>query len=56
MELIRIKDLSVEGRLQPLGFSLAAGQMLGVIGPNGAGKSTLLRCLAGLQPHRGSIR
>ncbi len=56
MELIRIEDLSVEGRLQPLGFSLAAGQMLGVIGPNGAGKSTLLRCLAGLQPHRGSIR
>ena len=33
-----------------VGFSLGAGDALGVIGPNGAGKSTLLRVVAGLLP------
>lgn len=33
-----------------IGFSLPAGQALGVIGQTGSGKSTLLRALAGLEP------
>lgn len=36
--------------LQGIGFSLAAGEVLGLIGPNGSGKSSLLKCLAGLRP------
>ncbi|MCU1719352.1 ABC transporter ATP-binding protein [Pseudomonas sp. 5P_3.1_Bac2] len=55
MALMQIEQLSVPGRLLPLSFSLAAGQMLGIIGPNGAGKSTLLQCLAGIQDYRGQI-
>ena len=31
-----------------VGFSVDAGEVLGVLGPNGAGKTTLLRTLAGL--------
>ena len=34
--------------LSEVGFSLGAGEVVGLIGPNGAGKSTLLRILAGL--------
>ena len=34
--------------LQPMTWSLGAGERLGIIGPNGAGKSTLLKLLAGL--------
>ncbi|MGA0599284.1 type I secretion system permease/ATPase [Caulobacter sp. KR2-114] len=43
--------------VQGVGFSLQAGEGLGVIGPSGAGKSTLLRGLVGvLPPHRGTVR
>ncbi|MBD7975946.1 MULTISPECIES: ABC transporter ATP-binding protein [Pseudomonas] len=55
MDLIRLERVSVPGRLEPVRFSLAAGEMLGLIGPNGAGKSTLLNALAGIQPHTGSL-
>ena len=42
--------------LDDVGFSLAAGEAVGIIGPNGAGKSTLLRAIAGLvEPDAGSI-
>jgi iron complex transport system ATP-binding protein len=36
--------------------SLTNGEWVALIGPNGAGKSTLMRAVAGLTPHRGSIR
>jgi len=39
-----------------LDLSLAAGRWTCIVGPNGAGKSTLLKALAGLLPHRGSVR
>ncbi|WAJ28124.1 ABC transporter ATP-binding protein [Antarcticirhabdus aurantiaca] len=40
-----------------VGFTLRAGEILGVIGPNGAGKSTLFGLVAGsLAPDRGTIR
>ena len=43
--------------LRGVGFTLHAGEVLGVVGPNGCGKSTLLRALTGLLPLRGgSVR
>jgi ABC-2 type transport system ATP-binding protein len=52
--IVRIDGLSKSyGRLQALanvGFSIRAGEILGLIGPNGAGKTTLFECVAGLEP------
>ncbi|KTC39284.1 peptidase, partial [Pseudomonas sp. ABAC61] len=43
--------------LSNLGFTLEAGQVLGVIGPSGCGKSTLARLLAGAwTPLAGKVR
>ncbi|WP_347902147.1 type I secretion system permease/ATPase [Pseudomonas purpurea] len=43
--------------LSNLGFSLPAGQVLGVIGPSGCGKSTLARLLVGAwSPVAGKVR
>ncbi|QXI29313.1 type I secretion system permease/ATPase [Pseudomonas vanderleydeniana] len=43
--------------LANLGFSLAAGSVLGVIGPSGCGKSTLARLLLGIwAPLAGKVR
>lgn len=36
--------------LKGVGFSMAAGEVVGLIGPNGSGKSSLLKCLGGLRP------
>src|SRR5260370_35325093 len=36
--------------LEDVGFSIRAGEILGLIGPNGAGKTTLFECVAGLEP------
>ena len=37
------------------GFTLDAGELVGLIGPNGAGKSTLVRALAGVLRHQGEV-
>ena len=43
--------------VRDLGFSVAAGEVLGLVGPNGAGKTTTLRSLAGIiMPSAGTIR
>jgi ABC-2 type transport system ATP-binding protein len=43
--------------VRELGFSVAAGEVLGLVGPNGAGKTTTLRSLAGIiMPSAGTIR
>src|SRR6187200_372244 len=36
--------------LDAVGFSVAAGESVGLVGPNGAGKTTLFLCLAGVLP------
>ncbi|HEY1157165.1 MAG TPA: ATP-binding cassette domain-containing protein, partial [Arthrobacter sp.] len=42
--------------LQDVGFTVAAGEMIGVIGPNGAGKTTLFNLISGVvRPTAGSI-
>ncbi|GAP55635.1 probable ABC transporter ATP-binding protein AZC_3926 [Arthrobacter sp. Hiyo6] len=43
--------------LQDVGFTINAGEMIGVIGPNGAGKTTLFNLISGvMRPTAGSIR
>ena len=40
-----------------VGFTLEAGELLGIMGPNGSGKTTLVILIAGaLRPDRGCIR
>jgi ABC-2 type transport system ATP-binding protein len=58
--IVRVDGLSKTfGRLhalEGLGFSIRAGEILGLIGPNGAGKTTLFECVAGLEPaDRGDV-
>jgi ABC-2 type transport system ATP-binding protein len=43
--------------VRDLGFTVGAGEVLGLVGPNGAGKTTTLRSLAGIIiPSAGRIR
>jgi branched-chain amino acid transport system ATP-binding protein len=43
--------------LADVGFTVGAGEIVGLIGPNGAGKTTLFNLVSGLlRPERGSIR
>src|SRR5713101_3574240 len=61
MIVLQIASLTKYYREQPaledVGFSVQAGEILGLIGPNGAGKTTLLEAIAGLLPvDSGEIR
>jgi len=61
MTVLRITSLSKyygeQRALEGIGFSVQAGEVLGLIGPNGAGKTTLLEAIAGLLPvDSGEIR
>ena len=57
---VEVEDLGVRyGRQIAVdGVSLAAmpGEILGVLGPNGSGKSSLVKAIAGVLPHRGTVR
>jgi ABC-type multidrug transport system ATPase subunit len=51
------KSYGGQRALESVGFSVHAGEVLGLIGPNGAGKTTLLEAIAGLVPvDSGEIR
>ncbi|MFO1072645.1 MAG: type I secretion system permease/ATPase [Geminicoccaceae bacterium] len=41
--------------LQPISFTLEAGQILGVVGSSGAGKTTLCRLILGVMPPSGGV-
>jgi ABC-type branched-subunit amino acid transport system ATPase component len=46
--LVAVKDI---------GFSIDAGEILGLIGPNGSGKSTVMKCIMGIErPTAGQVK
>jgi iron complex transport system ATP-binding protein len=49
-------DLDRVRVLDAVSCAVSSAGWLALIGPNGAGKTTLLRAVAGLLPHRGTIR
>lgn len=53
---VEARGVSVGGRLEGVGLSVAAGEVHALVGPNGSGKSTLLAVLAGdLRPDAGTV-
>jgi ABC-type branched-subunit amino acid transport system ATPase component len=45
--LVAVKDI---------GFTVKAGEILGLIGPNGSGKSTVMKCIMGIEkPNAGAV-
>lgn len=52
--------LQVEGlrtaRLEPLSFTVRAGEVLGITGPVGGGMEQIARALGGVVPHGGAVR
>jgi ABC-2 type transport system ATP-binding protein len=49
------RKLGGQNVLSSVNLQVERGSIVAVIGPNGAGKTTLLECIAGLQPHEGSV-
>jgi ABC-type sugar transport system ATPase subunit len=55
-ELLRVEDLSSEGKFREVSFSVHAGEIVGVAGLVGSGRSEVARALFGLDPRaRGKI-
>lgn len=53
---VEAHDVTVHGRLEAVGVTVAAGEIHALVGPNGSGKSTLLAVLAGdLTPDSGTV-
>jgi len=52
----RCDNLSLEGRVGPVGLAVARAEVVALVGPSGSGKSTLLALLAGLlEPTTGQV-
>jgi ABC-type Fe3+/spermidine/putrescine transport system ATPase subunit len=50
---VKASALSIEGRLDDVGFELVRGSTVAILGPSGSGKTTLLRILAGFETPEG---
>ncbi|MEX2272423.1 MAG: sugar ABC transporter ATP-binding protein [Vicinamibacterales bacterium] len=50
-ELLRVEEVSRDGQLTDISFSLRAGEIVGIAGLLGAGRSELARVLAGADRH-----
>jgi ribose transport system ATP-binding protein len=49
-ELLRVRNLSLPGKVSGIGFELGEGDVLGIAGLVGAGRTEVLRSIAGLEP------
>jgi len=49
VQLLRVEDLEVPGRVGPVSFELRAGEILGIAGVVGSGRTSLLRALFGAE-------
>ena len=55
--VLEVSGLNQRGMVKDIGFSLRAGEVLGISGLMGAGRSELARILFGIDPHEsGSVR
>jgi ABC-type sugar transport system ATPase subunit len=55
-ELLRVNDLTVDGKVEGVSFSVEAGEIVGLAGLVGAGRSEVARAIFGLEPiARGSV-
>ena len=56
-ELLRVSNLSYEGRIRNVSFSLKEGEILGITGLSGSGRRTLAKVLFGInRPYEGEIK
>jgi len=56
-ELLRVSNLSYEGRIRNISFSLKEGEILGITGLSGSGRRTLAKVLFGInRPYEGEIK
>ncbi len=51
-ELLRVENFGVPGRVGPVSFSVAAGEILGIAGVVGSGRTSLVRAIFGAEPER----
>lgn len=49
IQSITLHDVSLDGRLKAIDFSIQKGTFVGVAGPSGAGKSSLIKVILGLE-------
>ena len=48
-ELLRVRNLSLPGKVSGINFELGEGDVLGIAGLVGAGRTEVLRSIAGLE-------
>ena len=54
-ERLRVEGLSQPGKLENIGFSLRAGEILGIAGLMGAGRTELVKAIFGAESYSGKI-